>query len=77
MWSGRRIFPCAYCGHRDCRDATHARGCPKLPALTDEQLLALAEACARGWEAGEAVRAERRLDAIERSAHRDARAATA
>lgn len=42
--------PCAVCGHADSRDETHARGCPSLPPVTQEQLLELAESCRRNWE---------------------------
>lgn len=49
-------FPCWRCRHPDARDATHARGCPKLPAVTDEQMRELAAVCARGWIEDEQAR---------------------
>jgi hypothetical protein len=46
------IIPCWRCGHADCRDASHARGCPKLPPLTQERLLELAREVEDGWLRG-------------------------
>lgn len=44
------IYPCWHCGHKDSHDATHARGCPKLPALSDAEVREIGLACIRGWE---------------------------
>jgi len=40
---------CETCGAADSRDAAHARGCPKLEPLTQEQLIALARSVEAGW----------------------------
>ncbi|HEV8500415.1 MAG TPA: hypothetical protein VGR63_02475 [Casimicrobiaceae bacterium] len=54
-----KVFRCADCGHPDSRDETHAQGCPHVPALSKEELIALAriveaqaaekEAAVRDW----------------------------
>jgi hypothetical protein len=53
------IFPCWKCGAADARDAAHQRGCPRLPPVSAERLLAIAKSCERGWAEAEAVRRER------------------
>lgn len=53
------LTPCWYCGHRDARDETHARGCPELPALTQDELLRLAQSVEAGWKADERERRRR------------------
>lgn len=43
------VVPCWYCHAPDCRDAAHARGCPKLPPVTRQRLLALIRATEEAW----------------------------
>jgi hypothetical protein len=43
-------IPCAFCGAPDARAKSHARGCPKLPPVSKEELLRIALACEAGWQ---------------------------
>jgi hypothetical protein len=68
LWS--QIHPCAYCHAQDSRAPDHQRGCPKLPPVTPERLLAIAQACERGWREATSVRARQaeRAQRVERDA---------
>lgn len=43
------VFPCAFCGAPDSRQRDHAQGCPRLPSLSRERLLAIALEAEAGW----------------------------
>lgn len=47
--STSQIFPCEICGHHDCRDLSHAKGCPQLAPVSQSRLIALAHQVERGW----------------------------
>jgi hypothetical protein len=66
---------CWYCGHPDGRDATHARGCPRLTPVSQERMFAIAAACERGWREVAAERGEKRAAKVERTARRETPAA--
>jgi len=64
------VFPCPWCGHPDGRDATHARGCPRLPPVTQARMLEIALACERGWRDAEIARIDARIARKQREAER-------
>jgi hypothetical protein len=64
--------PCAHCHAPDSRAPDHARGCPKLPPVSQERMLAIAAACERGWR--EAVSARERKAERAQRAEREAQA---
>lgn len=43
------VFPCAFCGAADSRDARHAQGCPRFAQPSKDELIRAARACERGW----------------------------
>jgi hypothetical protein len=67
-FSQSQIHPCAVCGHKDARDRSHQRGCPALPAVAPERLLAIARAVEAGWTQDEEQR--ERLAAMKGEAQR-------
>jgi hypothetical protein len=68
LWS--QIHPCAHCHAPDSRAPDHARGCPKLPPVSQERLAAIAAACERGWreKASARERQAERAQRVEREA---------
>jgi len=43
-------IPCWKCKHPDNRDASHARGCPNLPAVPERDVYRMQRETAAAWE---------------------------